>query len=296
MGVPVLVSSTDSGAPVLDEANNNRFVELMRFAFPLLGWTEEFFDSGTNKVVFRNDPINGSGGYIQLTPNASNNTRANTYTAMTAIDTGSNASDDAFVFHNFPRSNPEWWVLGDEKTAWVFIRNSNAQEAVALYFGDYDALHTTDTYPFVVFGRTTASLGSFDGYGVFQHSTSNTLRKSLEISGLSGPDSLEPSQGGNLFRRDDEYGFADAGDLNGETFLSRFFIGKEYQICGSLRGGFVPSSKLYENENLMTEHSLLGPNGLESFRYVQFSGAPEYGPTESYRPGPGVFLPMSDWG
>ena len=70
MAIPTVLTSEDSGAPALT-GQDGAMRAVLKWALPLLGWSEEFDDAANEKVVFRNNPTNGSGYYIQVLDKAS---------------------------------------------------------------------------------------------------------------------------------------------------------------------------------------------------------------------------------
>ena len=134
-------------------------------AKPAAGWSIEFDDPGSQKIVFRNSLAHGgSGCYLRVLDNGSSAggarvARIDVYEAMTDIDTGTATAGGGWVWKaRLADANPRAWTLhADERTVygtqWVLDSTpqdfptsggSNASQMMAWAGGDYDPLVAGD--------------------------------------------------------------------------------------------------------------------------------------------------------
>ena len=148
-----------------------------------LGWTEEF--TATNKAVFRNNPVTGTGGYVRVLDNASTDSGGDAYTAamraysaMTDIDTGDDPAPTPaqrakgalwLKSTSLDATNRPWWAIGNERTLYFFnvpydgsIATSNPQ-----FVGDLETFKPGDLHHFAL---STASFQNYFG-NVSENST-----------------------------------------------------------------------------------------------------------------------------
>ena len=131
-------SSADAGAPALSGQAGSLATLLDALlvdgygtgpsAKPGLGWTREF--SATNKRVFRNNPVSGSGYSLRLDDSNAQYGLLRGYQSMSGIDTGTNPLPTEAQMANgslWPKSNSAssavrtWWAIGTEKQFYLFL-------------------------------------------------------------------------------------------------------------------------------------------------------------------------------
>lgn len=174
MTTPTILTSEDVGAPTLNgQVGSLRTV--LKWALPLLGWTEEFDDAANHKVAFRNNPVSGTGSYIQFTDNgpiAANNAFAvmHGYSAMTAIDTGDHrtppepASTDNLnnsILKAYANNQPEavqYRIIGTDRAFYLLTdasgENNPATHTWAFHFAGDLGNHDVGDDVFALYGWT----------------------------------------------------------------------------------------------------------------------------------------------
>jgi hypothetical protein len=153
------------------------------------GWTVEYEDGPGNKCVFRNDPVEGSGGYVQFQKQSNAVTWFKGAASMTAIDT--------FIHQGYMQGinlstayNNGIWILIASKTAFYLTfgisgvnglnlaSNSANPSHFTIFVGDIVGTVKNDPGMFVARGRST---GSFTAA-----STDTAAGFNNELSGIFG--------------------------------------------------------------------------------------------------------------
>ncbi len=176
-------SSTDSSAPVLT-GQAGSLVNLLDAvlvdgygagpsAKAPAGWTREFSD--TNKRVYRNDPVSGTGYRVRIDDTASvGNARyawARAYESMSDIDTGANpvptvaqrANGSMWVKSSALSSAARPWVIvANDKTAYCFFDAAplGIADSAVFWFGDIRSNRPGDGHAFFM---SVPQPTSFDG-------------------------------------------------------------------------------------------------------------------------------------
>lgn len=107
---------------------------LFKSVLPELGWTIAFDDPAAFKIVFRNNPISGSGCYVRILDDGLHNLYAsmvfeiNAYEEMTDIDTGVAPCvvGNGWIYKKSPTQDNvgrEWRVIGDDRTFIYTVRH-----------------------------------------------------------------------------------------------------------------------------------------------------------------------------
>lgn len=147
---PQLIRNTDPGMPTLTGEVGSAY-NLFKTVLPLLGWTIEFDSPEDSKIVFRNNPITGSGCYVRILDDGTHPIghgarffEINAYEEMTDIDTGSGPCRDTVGFP-FKKSSElsatarNWFIVGDDRTFYYC-----AEQSSGMYFaggvGDYHSV------------------------------------------------------------------------------------------------------------------------------------------------------------
>ena len=168
---PVIVSSTDQGAPAIRGEDGSLYT-LLKWALPQLGWTVEHDDAATYRAAFRGNPARGTGYLLRIRDRAADHSSDSRYAAMDAfsgmvdIDTGddhfpsvdrywlkSHAADDA--------TPHPWMIIGDDRFFW-YLPDIKGQGVRGFWAGDYIPFGLNDTANFCL-GTTnpnTAGSGS----------------------------------------------------------------------------------------------------------------------------------------
>jgi hypothetical protein len=175
---------------------------VVKWALPLLGWTEEFDDAVNFKVAFRNNPVTGSGGYIQFTDNtpiSSSQQYAvmHGFSAMTAIDTGDHQTPNlAFTTDNLNNTIQKAYQSGNaDPVEYEFIGTDRGfyllTAASEMYgSGEYKtwALHWAGDFEGGDPGDFAFSL--FGWYGDDNSDSRNRLEVDTDIPSSPPPDSV----------------------------------------------------------------------------------------------------------
>lgn len=170
MSAPIVVKSTDSGAPDLNGTDGSLY-DVLKYALPLIGWTIEFDDEPNHQIAFRNDPSTGTGYYLKLYDNEADHAadsrrgRFEGYASMSDINTGGGVFPSSQVFcmksHVADATAKEWMVVGNEKCFWFFPYYCDHNKVGAVFFGDINSRKPGDTTNFVIgLGTTTSTSGS----------------------------------------------------------------------------------------------------------------------------------------
>jgi hypothetical protein len=170
-----VLRSTDSGAPVINGVAGS-LIALLDAALvngygssSPLGWSKSF--SGANKAAYRNSPVDGTGMYLRVQDDASDNIEAREsqtsgYESMSGIDTGTNiigTSDVGMVKSGtIDSTNRPWVIIGNNKFFHLFIQTGindglAASEWSHCYFGDIVSYKENDNFNFIVSARFSAS-------------------------------------------------------------------------------------------------------------------------------------------
>lgn len=196
--IPTVYKSSDPGAPLLS-GDPGALVALLDLLLvdgygsganrkPGMGWTKAF--TGTNVRAYRNSVLNGTGYYLRVDDTAQRSALVRGYSAMTDIDTGTDATpsvalkaagsrwEKSFVASSEGRA---WVAVGNEKFFYLFIDTSNAFSSVGSaamhphYAGDITSLKPGDRHNFVVSYKGSDTEGSNNiGYCLRAVSTINS--------------------------------------------------------------------------------------------------------------------------
>lgn len=129
------------------------------------GWTRPY--SGTNKAVYRNNAVQGSGGYVRVDASGSSyEDRIRGYEAMTGIDTGTGPfPTDAQVngglywarAHTGVTSARPWVIVANDRMAFILVNPYGTTSTLGwfgLFVGDRYSYKSGDAYRFTVFGSS----------------------------------------------------------------------------------------------------------------------------------------------
>lgn len=189
---PTIYQSTDPGAPQLG-SQAGALLALLRAVLvqgygsgpatkPPLGWTEAFTD--TNKAVFRNNPVTGSGRYVRIDDAGPQYALVHGFLTMSDVDTGTGEfptaaqknAGNAWIKASEPDGvNLPWWLIGNERAFYLFIGTSSTSSyaglsnSVAYFAGDLLSLRPGDSTHFVV------SNGADNLSSIYSHSVHSRL-------------------------------------------------------------------------------------------------------------------------
>ncbi|WNO60900.1 hypothetical protein [Rheinheimera sp. MMS21-TC3] len=190
MAQPVTVYRWDDpGAPQLDTATPDRIIDILKKCLiegygtkSPLGWAVAFEDAANKKIVFRNDPIEGSGSFVQFWHVNDNTTYFRNAESMTGLD--------SFIYPGYLNSinlrntfdNGKWIVAGT-KTAFylMFARKemdnykpSTFDYSRNFFCGDFISTAVNDVSSFICVGYNISS-DSTANTGTITTNTNNPL-------------------------------------------------------------------------------------------------------------------------
>lgn len=176
MGLPVTMYRwDDAGAPQL--TTNRKPSEIINIlnkclvdgygTKAALGWTKEFEDVATQKVVFRNSPTTGSGGFVRFTSVGGSDAAATAILiraglSMTNIDTFIKETSLQRVISVSAFTSIKWFLIGTS-TAFYFIISSSSSTRMAginldlergCFVGDFKSYIPGDQCTFIVLADT----------------------------------------------------------------------------------------------------------------------------------------------
>lgn len=196
--IPKVYSSTDPGAPQLT-GQAGALLSVLRAvlvtgygtapnAKAAAGWTEAF--TGTNKAVFRNSPVEGTGAYLRVDDSATVSgsdgrvALLRVFESMTDVDTGVNPAPTVAQYANgvnWMKSNTAdaaskaWVAIANERFIYLFVNmgTTDAGWVGTAYFpafaGDLVSRKPGDMYCFMLSdvkdsALATYSTGAFTGF------------------------------------------------------------------------------------------------------------------------------------
>lgn len=167
----------DTGAPQRSPSNAASIVDILKKCLvdgygttDPLGWTLEFEDAASAVAVFRNSPVNGSGGYFRVSP-YSTPTAAYFKTQSAMAATGPNFEDlfNPGYVNSIPADAAltRWILVGDDKSFFFMLHHSTSNfrastMSVCMFIGDYEPVIPTDVATFICTGANDNSLTSVE--------------------------------------------------------------------------------------------------------------------------------------
>lgn len=172
--VPTMYSSADAGAPALSGTAGSLaaiFDAILVDGYGTgpsakapLGWTRTY--SATNKRVYRNDPIEGSGSYLRLLddgslPGAARMAQVLAFSSMSDIDTGIGQTPTALQHPSggliaksasADSTARPWWAIGNSRALYLFTGWYNAGNGGhhPFFFGDILSDRAGDNGAFLI--------------------------------------------------------------------------------------------------------------------------------------------------
>lgn len=165
----------DVGAPQRSPADAASIVNILKKVLvegfgdtAPLGWTLEYEDAPGAIAVFRNSPVNGSGGYFRVAPySLPTSAYIRTQSAMAATGTAPADLFNPGYLNSIPTdaSLTRWMIVGDDRSFYFLLHHStsdfiSATMSVCMFFGDYDPVIPTDVATFICTGANANSLAS----------------------------------------------------------------------------------------------------------------------------------------
>lgn len=203
---PVRVIRWDNiGAPQRSPADAASIVEILKKCLvegfgdtEPLGWTLEYEDAPNAVAVFRNSPVNGSGGYARIRPyNVPTNAYIITQSAMSATGTSSADLFNPGYINSIPTEAilTRWVLIGDDVSFYFMLHHASqdfglAAPGLCMFFGDITTAVPTDVSKFICTGvnnGSTSSVLGVNGSPIFFGPLSYSgQRNSVLNSSLSG--------------------------------------------------------------------------------------------------------------
>jgi hypothetical protein len=186
MSVPTVYRHDDASAPVLDGTVSS-LIDLLDAclvtgygAKSAAGWTKPY--TGTNKAVFRNSAVSGTGYHFRLlddgvlSSNAGRDCEIRGYQTMSDVDTGSFPAPTVAQLANgriWRKSGTadatarEWVVIADERTAIVVIwPHGTSLPPRGEIMGDFDPVDGDTVYHVVLSGQEASAGTTASRYAV----------------------------------------------------------------------------------------------------------------------------------
>lgn len=201
MPIPTVIKHTDPGVSQLTGEVGSAY-NIFKHCMPLAGWTIAFDDPANFKIVFRNNPITGSGCYVRILDDGSHSLMAaraasiRVYEDMTDVDTGINpclADDTESWFkksHTANNTARDWFFIADDRTVYFGtgdLGNTNGGFSPTLFtFGDYES--SVAGMP----GCYQSFFGAFNTSTSYQRAGSSAATTSDNISVSRSPSTLLP--------------------------------------------------------------------------------------------------------
>ena len=162
----VLLRHTDAGAPILNGTDGSLY-NVLKWAAPQLGWSIAFDDEADFKLALRNDPLTGTGAYLQVTDKASlhdtdaRSARVQGYLTMDGLDDGGGAWMDGaqrFWLKSLTADSAarDWVIIGDQRTIYFLpraqqnISGANGERLFVQIAGDFDSFKQADGGAFLI--------------------------------------------------------------------------------------------------------------------------------------------------
>jgi hypothetical protein len=171
MGLPVTIyKSTDEGSPLTTITKPSDWITVLKKCLvegygtkAPLGWTLEFENTSTYAAVFRNDPLVGSGGYLQVNSSTgSNGLDVDIDIHVAKIMTGIGAFVDKITARRLDlyssRTNG-WVVIGTSRGFWMIQPSSETTASSStgyssgcwsVFVGDMESFDQNDMSPFTL--------------------------------------------------------------------------------------------------------------------------------------------------
>lgn len=162
----------DVGAPQRSPSNASEIVNILKKclvdgydAKAPLGWTLEYEDAPNAVAVFRNSPINGSGGVFRITPY---NTPSAAYIITQSAQAATGAGISDLFNPGYRNSIPtdanftRWILVGDDVSFYLILHHATQDFAtttpeVCIFCGDFTPVIPTDTAVFICTGANSNS-------------------------------------------------------------------------------------------------------------------------------------------
>lgn len=166
MGAPIVYRWDDGNAPVA-RGERRSLCDILYACLvtgygtqPGAGWTREFVNATFDKAAFRNNPITGTGFFLQvdgLVNAYANQSFVNGFEVMTSVDDGLfpfNASAQFCPTADNPGTTARPWVLiADDRAFWFICWGSITAtpdaangNVTAMFFGDYVSRYASDPW------------------------------------------------------------------------------------------------------------------------------------------------------
>lgn len=164
MAAPIVYRFDDGGAPILSGVDNTKLISLLKAclvdgygAKPAAGWTMPYINSDGDMASFRNNPVTGTGFYLNVRKNNSKNTMSLAgYESMTSETEGVNQFGNNYIYTSGDTTNTArpWILFADDRFlhfhVWFYetLNNINTKQGYlkSFCFGDCIPLEQSDNY------------------------------------------------------------------------------------------------------------------------------------------------------
>jgi hypothetical protein len=270
-------SSTDAGAPTLT-GEVGSLISLLKTCLvgsagiaygskTPAGWTTAFEDAGANKIAFRNSlAAGGTGCYVRILDDGSGTSATaahahiNAYSAMTDIDTGSDATPAPVT--GWPGGRIEkslsasataypWELVADELTFYLNTVANSTSQSIIYGAGDFSSNVLPDAYRVFVAAGAASTTNADRACSITLPSTINASSGRIALMrdhvgtpgaascGVYGYASAVSAYGGSSSP------FAYSGAYANENQICEALLSSSAGIRGSIRGLYLPMQKTH---------------------------------------------------
>jgi hypothetical protein len=165
----------DAGAPQRSPSDAAAIVNILKKclvegygAKAPLGWTLAYEDAVNATAVFRNSPVNGSGGYARVSPYTSpTSAYILTQSAMSATGVAPENLFNPGYLNSIPTDNglTRWVLIGDDMAFYFLLHHSTTEYvgstmSACMFIGDFTPVVPTDVATFICTGANANSVSS----------------------------------------------------------------------------------------------------------------------------------------
>lgn len=168
MAAPIVYRWDDGNAPVA-RGERRSLCDILHACLvtgygskPAAGWTREYVNATFDKAAFRNNPVTGTGFYLQVDGAGAAGANFNlvkAFEVMASVDSGLFPFKTSWLYENVGTSSAmgltarPWVLIADDRAfyfvCWPFVTTAPADsvvQTVMLFFGDLVSRHALDPY------------------------------------------------------------------------------------------------------------------------------------------------------
>ncbi len=299
MGAPTLYRWDDAGAPEMGGHADDRsgialFKAILVDGYGTksgAGWTLEYEDVALGIAVFRNNPVTGTGMYLQVREDGSIDTYYGRAMTFHSFEEMSSATEGTFQMPSTvsgcvsrksmsltANNRSPWYMIADDRCFYLFVATNNYTGTVGspgtfdpakydiwfTFVGDIESFHPDDHYCFAMVSASSYSANSnFGSLTGFNGAALPGHYMQRNAAGDSGYSSFYPLQSATTYMSMGGSYNTTCGlphPWNGQTILNRALIndGVAYSLRGRMPGLYYPSHR--QPWDLFEEFTFEGKN------------------------------------